>query len=214
MVTPEFLMEGAHYALEQCGRLLHNSITLYQNESYASATVLAALAREELGKAIELRSMRREALAGATFTAKDIKRRCGTNHIQKQERGQTSIVLRDVPLNELLGNLHDPQSDEYQRADARLQEIVAEQASRAPAERHQARMSSLYVDPDDTGTAWNRPQLQTQDDAHIFLTDAINDYSVQYDHYQRGNVAGDGKELYDALQKWGNRPYLPEPKWP
>jgi hypothetical protein len=93
-------------------------------------------------------------------------------------------------------------------------EIMAEHRSRTPAERHQTRMSCLYVDPDDAGTTWKRPRNQARDDSFTFLVDAVNDYSVQYDHYQRGNVLGEGKELYDSLQHWAGRPELPEPEWP
>ena len=42
MVTPQFLLEGSHYALEQCGRLLHDAIALFRDKSFATATVLAA----------------------------------------------------------------------------------------------------------------------------------------------------------------------------
>jgi hypothetical protein len=121
--------------------------------------------------------------------------------------------VRDVALNELLCKLseNDPQSEEYRKADAQLREIVDEQRSRTAAERHHTRMSCLYVDPDDGGAAWQRPRDQARDDAETFLRDAVNDYSVQYDHYHRGNVHGEAKELYDALLQWADRPELPAP---
>jgi len=49
-VTPQFIMQGAAYALEQCGRLLRDANALYRSGSYASAVVLTAFAREELGR--------------------------------------------------------------------------------------------------------------------------------------------------------------------
>jgi hypothetical protein len=221
MVTPDFVMQGAHYALEQCGRLLHDAIRLYQAESYATAKVLAAFAREELGKARELRAIRREVLAGATFTAKEVRNRCAPKHVTKQERGQTSVILKsDSNKSEELGKLisamsaNDPLSPEYQQADARLTEIMDEIRKRAPKERHEARLNNLYVDPDDTGTVWNRPATTTKADAFESVKHAVNDYSVQYQHYQLGNTNGEGKELYDALQQWGDRPDLPQPQWP
>ena len=45
-VAPRYLLEGAAYALEQCGLLLRDAIVLYRNGSYSSAVALAALARE------------------------------------------------------------------------------------------------------------------------------------------------------------------------
>jgi AbiV family abortive infection protein len=217
MVTPEYLMQGAHYALEQCGLLLCDAVHLYRRGSYATVTVLAAFAREELGKARELRSMRREMLDGATFTVQDIKRRCGCNHVVKQERGQTSTVLRFTTGSEL-DKLHrimfdnHPQSEVYRKAELRFQEIVAEDRRRTPEERHRTRMSCLYVDPDETADSWNLPKDQTKDEALAFVAHAINDYRVQHDKYQLGNVGPDGRELYDALQKWTDRPELPAPE--
>jgi len=43
-VTPEYLIEGAAYALEQCGLLLRDANLLYRSGSYASAVALAAFA--------------------------------------------------------------------------------------------------------------------------------------------------------------------------
>jgi hypothetical protein len=45
-VSPEYLLEGAAYALEQCGLLLRDANLLYRNDSYASAVALAAFAQE------------------------------------------------------------------------------------------------------------------------------------------------------------------------
>jgi AbiV family abortive infection protein len=49
-VTAQFILEGSEYALEQCGLLLRDANVLYRNGSYASAVVLTAFAREELGR--------------------------------------------------------------------------------------------------------------------------------------------------------------------
>src|SRR5215831_8234472 len=40
-VTPEYLLEGAAYALEQCGLLLRDANLLYQSGSYVSAVALS-----------------------------------------------------------------------------------------------------------------------------------------------------------------------------
>jgi AbiV len=49
-VTADFLLKGYALALEQCGLLLRDAVLLYKNRSYANAVVLAAFAREELGR--------------------------------------------------------------------------------------------------------------------------------------------------------------------
>ena len=119
---------------------------------------------------------------------------------------------RDSELGELHRILHEnqPHTEEWRAADTeRVRDIMAEQRSHTPSDRHRTRMSCLYVDPDDTGTAWKRPKDQTKEEAQTFLEDAANDYSVQYDHFQGGNVADVNAEFYNALQQWTGRPKPP-----
>jgi AbiV family abortive infection protein len=226
MVTPDYLMRGMHYALEQCGLLLRDAMILYRNQCYATATMLAAFAREELGKARQLGQMRREVLAGATLTVKDVRSRCGGSHVAKQERGQMSIVLpvsNDPEMAELSRVLavYHRESKEWQRAYARLQEKAEDRGRLVPAERHHTRMRCLYVDPDDAGTTWSRPRDCTKEEANEFLNHAANDYSTQYlyyakqcQSYQQGNVRVEDEDLTRAMQAWPDRSDLPQPEWP
>jgi hypothetical protein len=62
--TPQYLLEGAVYALEQCGLLLRDATLLYRNDSCASAVALAAFAREELGRWKILLTLREEVIGG------------------------------------------------------------------------------------------------------------------------------------------------------
>jgi hypothetical protein len=66
-VTPEFLLRGAGYALQQCGLLLRDASLLYRSDSYSSAVVLAAFAREELGKWMMLLDAHSSDRSGALF---------------------------------------------------------------------------------------------------------------------------------------------------
>ena len=45
------LLEGAMYAMEQAGHLLHDAVGLYERGRYSSAVVLSVYAREEMGRA-------------------------------------------------------------------------------------------------------------------------------------------------------------------
>jgi hypothetical protein len=83
---------------------------------------------------------------------------------------------------------------------------------RAPDDRHKQRMSALYVDavaPD----RWNRPTNEISVAAAFdYLQDAANDYSLQRDRYTNPEVyKPDDPELYTALEKWTDRPTLPNP---
>src|SRR6267142_3487202 len=103
-VSPQYLLEGAVYALEQCGLLLRDANLLYRNGSYASAVALAAFAREELGRWKILLDLRSKALRREHPTIKDIQSHCD-NHVRKQEAGMASITMRahgDTGLGKLL----------------------------------------------------------------------------------------------------------------
>jgi AbiV family abortive infection protein len=69
-VTSAYLLQGAVLALEQCGHLLHDANWVYRSDSYATAVVLAAFAREELGRAGILFDLRAKVVAGGTVTWK------------------------------------------------------------------------------------------------------------------------------------------------
>ena len=67
-VTPEYLLEGAAYALEQCGLLLRDANLLYRSGSYASAVALALFAQEELGRWKILRKLRTQVTSVGTVS--------------------------------------------------------------------------------------------------------------------------------------------------
>jgi AbiV family abortive infection protein len=219
-VSPQYLLEGAVYALEQCGRLLRDANLLYRNGSYASAVALAAFAREELGRWKLLLALRKKVVGGGQVTAEDIRARCD-GHVSKQKAGMLSITMRvnnDTGTGRLLQARMKavPGSPEWKAADEQLKKLDHQLEKRVPDERHKQRMSALYVDVVSSGE-WNRPaQGISQQRAREFLSDAVNDYSVQhsqgYTHLEF--VARKDPELHEALVKWSNRPEMLRPEHP
>src|SRR5258705_12277940 len=119
-VTPQCLLQRAYYALEQCGLLLRDANILYRNGSYASAVVLTAFAREELGRSGILFDLRRRALAGQAFTIAQIRE---ADHVTKQRAGMLSITVtadRESGIGKILRARMEnhPQTPEWQKADA------------------------------------------------------------------------------------------------
>src|SRR5260221_4504315 len=156
-VTPEYLLEGTAYALEQCGLLLRDANVLYRNGSYASAVALAAFAQEELGRWKILRDLRKKVLRGDRLTIKEIQTHCD-NHVRKQQAGMLSTVLRadrGTGLDKLIRKGMTSGSEEWGAAKEQLEELSRQKAKRVPSERHKQRMFELYVDPIPGG--WNRP---------------------------------------------------------
>jgi AbiV family abortive infection protein len=218
-VTPEYLLEGAAYALEHCGLLLRDANLLYQNGSYASAVALAAFAQEELGRWKMLLDLRRKVLRGDRLTVEQIRTRCG-DHVRKQEAGQMSTVMRtdkDSGLGKLLQSRASakPGSKEWKAADEEIKRLDRQKTKRAPGDRHKQRMDALYVDPV-SPDGWNRPINEiSQTSAFGRLQDVGNDYSLQYERYTNPQLhKPDDPELYTALEEWTNRPTLASPERP
>jgi hypothetical protein len=114
--------------------------------------------------------------------------------------------------------MSSPGSEEWIKAEEALDKIHRTMKERVPQERHKQRMSALYVEPLSNGL-WNRPATAISSSAaERFLTDAVNDYAVQYS--QRYITDDDPMlkhldgELFRALEQWSDRPTLPRPEWP
>jgi AbiV family abortive infection protein len=222
-VIPHYVLEGAAYALEQCGLLLRDANFLYRNRSYASTIALTAFAREELGRSRILLDLWRKASAGDALTIEQLEQACD-DHLTKQKAGMLSLILkadRESGVGKVLEARmkSDPQSPESQEAEAELKLIEEAMKKRTPGNRHQKRMAALYVEPV-SETEWSRPSATSASAAHDFLQHAVSDYSTRY--YQ-GYITSASSiailkqtdpNLYNALEQWSDRPVLQPPEWP
>jgi AbiV family abortive infection protein len=217
-MTPENLLKGSFYALEQCGLLLRDASVLYRNGSYASTIVLAAFAREELGRHRMLLGMRRRVLDGTeTFTADQTRDECD-DHVARQRAGMSSSMMRadrDSGLGKVLRASveNPPQSPQFQKARATLKKIDLTKQKRTPSDRHEKRMLALYVEPL-SETQWNRPDDTSAMAAYEFLADAVNDYSGRYHNIACAILQQNDPDLYGAIEQWVDRPELPTPEHP
>jgi AbiV family abortive infection protein len=217
-VTPQFILKGAAYALEQCGLLLRDANTLYRNRAYANTIVLTAFAREELGRYRLLLDFWREASAGQTFTIDELK---SGDHVEKQRAGMLSTVIRadrdsgvGKVLNARMKSL--PQSEQWKEANAALKQIDESKKKRTPTDRHEERQKALYVGPV-SETEWNRPATISAMKAYEDLEHAVNDYSVCYcqGYIEPGDMLRHiDPDLHKALEQWSDRPTLVPPEWP
>lgn len=214
-INPQYILEGAVYALEQGGLLLHDSVLLYRNGKYASAIVLTLFAREEIGRYKLLRDLRKEMLEkGRTVTVEDIRREC-KDHVAKQFQGQYGVTLKtpgDDQLAKILRTRFDyhPQSQEFQEATAQLDTIVKKVARAGPHQRHDLRQKSLYVEPIDSGTSWNRPKNQSKQTAKEEIEGAANAYLGALDRFTNvGTYRDEDPTFYSALERWKECPTMP-----
>ncbi len=212
--TSDYLLRGTVFALEQCGLLLRDARILCEAGSYASAVVLTAFAREELGRYKILRGLWKRTMAGESFSVKQIDKKC-EQHVEKQKQAMFSVVQR-ADNSTVQGQLMQarmraaPGSPEWKKADEELEKIIQSQIKRTPEARHKSRIKALYVEPLETG--WNRPAETSETAAHEFLTDAINDYSGAQQRYVHPDV-DDDPDFHAALKQWQDRPELQPATW-
>jgi AbiV family abortive infection protein len=202
-VTPQFIMQGFAYAVEQCGLLLRDANVLYQSGSYANAVVLTAFAREELGRSTILRDFWIRASAGESFTVEQLQQACD-DHVAKQKAAMLSITMtadRDSGLGKIL-SVSPSSTEEWKKARADLKRIDEIKMKRTPGDRHEKRMAALYVEPL-SETEWNQPSKTSANNAWEFLRDARNDYSL---HIDKTNLQEGHPDLYNALEQWPDRP--------
>src|SRR5882724_12865475 len=100
IASEAFLVRGAWYAFEQCGRLLHDAMSLYDSGSYSTAVGLAMLAREELGKGRILLDLWRN---GQQVTIDQVTTKL-EDHLVKQQSAQLSVSI-SVPRDSRLGQI-------------------------------------------------------------------------------------------------------------
>jgi AbiV family abortive infection protein len=213
-ITPRYLLEGAVYALEQCGLLLRDSNLLYRNGSYASAVAMAAFAREELGRWIILLDLREKVLGGEPLTIKDVQVHC-EGHVIKQKAGMLSTTLtadNDSVLGKLLQICMEATagSKEGEAANEQVEKRRRQKEKRVPDDRHKQRMSALYVEAVALDR-WNRPAKEiSRPFAREFLQATLTDYNLQ--RMQR--YTDRDPKLFNALVQWSDRPEMPLPEWP
>jgi AbiV family abortive infection protein len=212
-LTQDTLLEGAWYALEQCGLLLRNAATLYSVGARSSAVALAMFAREELGRHMILIKMWKDAAtSGVPPTVEAVQQACD-DHQAKQRLAQLSVT-HVADRNSQLGQAsqrqmqHLPQTPEYEKAEEVLEAFKERRSKVTPNERHQARQAALYVDIEDDGRGWNRPCEIDKEFAYRSVVDAIGDYHVRRDRLQPMLLKDDDPSLNAALQAWTDKPEL------
>jgi AbiV family abortive infection protein len=216
-VTPAVLLKGAWYALEQCGNLLRDTIVLYRATAYSSAVTLAMFGREELGKHMMLLQQWRAAQETGTLPTVEAIKAAHGDHVDKHRWGLKSL-LYTPDSSSTVGKAmetktkYKPQDEEYQNAEAVIQHALNRLAKQVPDARHSARVRALYVDLNDSGTEWNRPQDFPETESYKLLSESLFDYVIQCEKLKPDRLRNMGDQrLAEALEAWNQRPDLPQP---
>jgi len=181
--SEKWLIEGAWFALEQAGRLLHSAVQLSDAGDAPTGLSIAMFAREELGRSQLLRAMAAEVAAGTAYTVSQVQARC-TDHQEKQRRSVRSVELRaprSEPFSAAMQTLAEAElgSPEWLAAKEMSDAAFKAERDRLPDRRHQARFSGIYVDAQDEGLSWARPVNLNERDAIHAIMSAGNDYAIE-----------------------------------
>lgn len=214
-VTTRYLLEGACYALEQCGLVLGDAALLYQRGRFGTATCLALLAREELGKARLLLILRDAADAGEAITIDSMKT-VFEDHVRKQKAAQLSVMTAFLPGSEgsrLLQQCGDKDlaSPEWKAFLDYCNDVARYVAKAWPGRRADMRETGVYVDPSSAGQSWQRPVEFPRETAEGEIISANNDYSSFKRMLEHGDEYASARE---ELKGWPEQPKLPSPSWP
>lgn len=148
----------------------------------------------------------------------EINRRCA-DHVTKQDWAVLSTTYRTQDKATGVGKLLVERSraalgsEERKAADEAVRKLDETKFKRAKHDRHQQRMQALYVDPDESGTGWNRPRISVgKKTAYEFLIDAGNDYAIALQKIDPGLLKGRDDGLLKELTEWSDRPTVPAPE--
>src|SRR5262245_14297854 len=103
-VTPDVMLTGAVFNLQQCGLFVRDAALLYESGSYAAAVIFAALALEALGKWKTLLRLCRDGFKGEQFTFEAVSDLL-SDHEKMQEAGNLSTSMishNDLGLGKLM----------------------------------------------------------------------------------------------------------------
>ncbi len=226
-VSEQTLLEGAWFALEQAGRLLHSAKVLFEIGDFSTAVAVAMFSREELGRSRLLRDCSRDVRNGQVLQAKDITKRC-QDHVVKQNASVGSITLRttnDTELGKALQTQWEyaPSSEQWKRAESFINSAHEAKQKRQPDERHQLRCSSLYVDINGMGTDWIRPFKIDKEEARNHIYDTSNDYAHEVDRLTNEDLRSMleqhsphvcAKAMKTAREKMVQNVNILPPSWP
>lgn len=218
-----YLMLGAFYAMEQAGHLLRDATLLFNRRRYASSFALASFTQEEMGKAAIIEECASKVRNGDTVTPDWLNQqlREGRNaHRHKLKRGQGRVkaslgLYRRAPKKSLnLFARFKPKVNEPRRVS--IEELISaidESKGGLANDTLDARKRSLYVDPVQGYTGWNRPVEATRDEAlDLLITVGLDyrDYRACYRRLQRSIERSNGF----GYNTWPARPNLPRPVFP
>lgn len=178
-------------------------------------------ALEELGKHRILHATWKKTIQTGRLPSVELIRKTCIDHIEKQKQGQGSVTFNiakgsrlDAALQTMIEKTQTPTGPGFQTAERLLNTVLRAKRKHDPAERHEKRLEAFFVDLDDSGTFWKRPSKTTlQEEASSLLTDAANNYSLQYHKFSNTALLGDS-QLVEALEAWSDKPTLPQPTWP
>jgi AbiV family abortive infection protein len=218
MMTAETLRHGAWYALEQAGRLFSAAAVLADDGDPITGAAVAMLGREELGRSRILRGLADRVDAGDKLRADEVREACD-NHVSKQSAGAFSTTLRAEPPTGVDAALRgmvsrEPGSEAWNAAKQTADLATNAKRRRDPQRRHSIRMGGLYVDLNESGSAWLRPSIRDSSEALSEIVDSVNDYAAERDRLRDEVLEEDYPDMARARLNMPSEVTLPEPRWP
>jgi AbiV family abortive infection protein len=222
ILSEGFLIQGAFYAVEQAGHLLHDAVLLFNRGRYASSLVLDTFSREEMGRArILLNNASKVQKGGAVYASPLSKELSGgrrKTHLPRLSAGQRSVR---VALNQLFGRFLSPPDPGSRTGILREVRISGQEFAQAMQQFRgeladqtlQMRKRALYTDLIQSGTRWNRPAEAGRREALALLEAVSRDYRADRSDYRRFQKRIERTNAFGYCG-WPSRPDLPTSVFP
>jgi len=209
MLTAANIVEGAYYAMDHAGQLIHDAATLYERKRWPSSLVLAVLAMEEMGKVETLLSRASDAAIAGPKSATEVMKGLAHHQLKlKSGRG-----LYSIPKGiSFWGDMPEQGTPEMEEINRQIEEKYRIEQEKAPGVAHAARTRALYVDLDDE--IWTRPAETTAIDAYQMLHAAGIEYHMRRKKFVNPTDATIQEALLEMCRRAGDLLEAPVVNWP
>jgi AbiV family abortive infection protein len=184
-IKAEFILEGGILAMQAAQAALRDAVKAYDADSYATATVMGAVAAEHLVRcgwllsyalSLKIEDAEVECLEFTEEFARYVDNSRHEERLQQSLYGFTELLSNLPPLQELI----DSCMGNYTKKERQLINhwLIDKMKKRAGSSFHDLREQAQYLELLKNCTGWSTPMSVNANEVHAFLMDVGNSYGV------------------------------------
>src|SRR5262249_38204549 len=182
-IKAEFILEGGIQAMQAAQAALRDAVKAYDTGSYATATVMGAVAAEHLARcgwllsyALKIEDAEVECLEFTEEFARYVDNSRHEERLQQSLDGFTELLSNLPPLQELIDSCMGKNTKKERQLINNW--LIDKKKNREGSSFHDLREQAQYVEVLKNSTGWSIPTSVKANEVHDFLTDVGNTYGV------------------------------------